>query len=96
MTDFESDLDWLLEAQVRGEVAAWRLDDVAEYDSMRELGNELIATLCARALVDVASPANLDEVAQVREALLAVDGFDRAKVRHLSAALSRRLWELQQ
>ena len=81
---------------MKGESAAWRLDDVAEYDSMRELGNALVATLYGRASIDVASSANLDEVAQVRAAVLAVDGSDRAQVRQLSAALSRRLRKLQE
>lgn len=81
---------------MRGESAAWRLDDVAEYDSMRELGNALVATLLAREPVDVAASAYLDEVAQVRVAVLEVDGSDRAAIRQLSARLSRRLRELQE
>lgn len=78
------------------EPAAWHLDDVAEYDSTRELGNALIASLWVQALVDDAASVKLDEIAQVRAALLVVAGSDRAEIRKLSATLSRRLRELQQ
>lgn len=76
-----------------GESAAWRLDEVAEYDSVRELGNALIALLWAR--VQDGDAAARSAIVDVRVQMLAADGFSEAEVLELRRMLSGRIVELR-
>lgn len=76
-----------------GESAAWRLDEVAEYDSVRELGNALIALLWAR--VESGDAAARRAIVDVRTQILAADAFSEVDVLELRRMLSRRIVELR-
>ncbi|MGC5224209.1 hypothetical protein ACPW96_16700 [Micromonospora sp. DT81.3] len=76
-------------------LSAWRVNDVVAYDAMLEVAGTLTALLLniARAGGDDALTARR-ELAEVRHAVLAVDGYDRAAVEALATRLRARIGDL--
>lgn len=67
-------------------ISAWRANDVVAYEAMRESATTLSALLL-RSSADI-------EVRELRDAVVGVDGYDRAAVSALAAHIRRRIAEL--
>lgn len=76
------------------EQSMWHVNDVIAYDLMREASNSVQARLIDLARHGDAAAAG--EVADVRHATLAVDGYDRAAVDGQTRQLQQRETELAQ
>lgn len=75
--------------------SAWRANDVVVYDAMRESATTLTALLLASAHVELpTADAAQAEVAELRKAIVTVDGYDRAQVAALTRRISDRIAEL--
>jgi hypothetical protein len=76
------------------EQSLWHVNDVVAYDLMRETANSVQARL-----IDLARNGDMAaarELAEVRRATLAVDGYDRAAVDAYMQHLRQRDTELAQ
>lgn len=67
-------------------ISAWRANDVVAYEAMRESATTLSALLL-RSSADI-------EVRELRDAVVGVDGYDRAAVSALAAHIRSRIAEL--
>jgi len=70
--------------------SAWRVNDVVAYDVMRESATTLTALL----LESVTDDAGVAELAELRRAVLNVDGYDRVQVGALASSINYRIAEL--
>lgn len=76
-------------------ISAWRANDVVAYEAMRESANSLTAILLRTSPGDSATPSSAElEIGQLRDAVLKVDGYDRAAVSALASQISSRIAEL--
>lgn len=78
-----------------GEPSAWRANDVVAYDALREAANAAIALLLRLSTTGTISESEaVADSAQIRQGVLGIDGFDRAKVDSHRALLDERIAEL--
>jgi len=79
-----------------GFTSAWRTNDVVTYDTMRAAANRLAAALVAEARhTDRAARQARAELAQLRQDVANVDGYDRAAVLTLRDRIEAQLHELE-
>lgn len=76
------------------EQSMWHVNDVVAYDLMRELSSSVQARLLD--LVRQGDPSAADSLSEVRDATLAVDGYDRAAVDAYAQQLQQHDTELAQ
>ncbi len=72
-------------------ISAWRANDVVAYEAMRESATTLSALLLRSSAKSSASDV---ELKTLRDAVLRVDGYDRAAVSVLSTKIRERIAEL--
>ena len=76
-------------------ISTWRANDIVAYEAMRESANSLTAILLRTSPSDPATPSSAElEIRQLRDAVLRVDGYDRAAVSALASQISNRVAEL--
>lgn len=76
-------------------ISAWRANDVVAYEAMRESATTLTALLVRASVSDPAGAWSADiEVRELRDAVVGVDGYDRAAVSALAAHIRGRIAEL--
>lgn len=76
-------------------ISAWRTNDVVTYEAMRESATTLTALLLRASSGDPTTNSSATiEVRELRDAVVGVDGFDRAAVSALAAHIRRRIAEL--
>ena len=71
--------------------STWRVNDVVEYDAMRESATRLAALLLVTQSGSQSVPL---ELARLRHDVLLLDVRDRAAVTNLSARIRRRITDL--
>lgn len=76
-------------------ISAWRANDVVAYEAMRESATTLSALLLRASGGDPTAPSSFEaEVKTLRDAVLSVDGYDRAAVSALATRIHDRIAEL--
>lgn len=76
-------------------ISAWRVNDAVAYDAMRESATLLTSLLLRASREGALLPPQADsEITQLRQAVLGVDGYDRAAVSSLAARIADRIADL--